>query len=236
MLRACRACVQKLLKSIKGEKGVYMAHYVELVAEWFRLGGPVMWVLLFFCACAAAIIAERFIFLYFICPKDYSGLLHKVKAAVGEDKVDDALKYVSGSAAPTHVLLQVALQSFKAGDALSDIQENVEEAAIHQVHRFSVRINYLTLFANVATLVGLLGTITGLMLSFSSLATVEAAQKAAMLAAGISQAMITTAFGLIIAVPCMVVYTIFSNRQSRLVKDLDESIVKLINFMKKRKS
>ncbi|MDR0305539.1 MAG: MotA/TolQ/ExbB proton channel family protein [Chitinispirillales bacterium] len=212
-----------------------MTGFFSLVGEWFRVGGPVMWVLLFFSACAAAIIAERFIFLYFICPKNYSGLLNNVKKAVGEDKIEDAIKFVSGRLAPTHVLLAVALQSFKEGSSISDIQENVEEAAIHQIHRFSVRINYLTLFANVATLVGLLGTITGLMISFSSLANVEAAQKAAMLAAGISQAMITTAFGLIVAVPCMVVYTIYSNRQTRLVKDLDESVVKLINFMKKKR-
>ncbi|MDR2728766.1 MAG: MotA/TolQ/ExbB proton channel family protein [Chitinispirillales bacterium] len=211
-----------------------MEDFIKLAAQWFRDGGPFMWVLLFFAACAAAIMAERFIFLYFVCLNSYSSLLHKVKAAIGDDKTEEALKSVSGRAAPTHVLLQIALQSFKAGDSIVDIQENVEEAAIHQIHRFSVRINYLTLFANVATLVGLLGTITGLMLSFSSLANVEAAQKASMLAAGISQAMITTAFGLIIAVPCMVVYTIYSNRQSRLVKDLDESVVKLINFMKKK--
>ncbi|MCL2690123.1 MAG: MotA/TolQ/ExbB proton channel family protein [Chitinispirillia bacterium] len=213
-----------------------MSNFIELVAEWFRVGGPVMWVLLFFAACAASIMAERFIFLYFICPKDYSVLLHKIKSAIGEDKTEEALKSVGDKSAPTHVLLNVALQSFKAGDSISDIQENVEEAAIHQIHRFSVRINYLTLFANVATLVGLLGTITGLMLSFSSLATVEAAQKASMLAAGISQAMITTAFGLIIAVPCMVIYTVYSNRQTRLVKELDESIVKLLNFMKKKRA
>jgi biopolymer transport protein ExbB len=74
------------------------------------------------------------------------------------------------------------------------------------------------------------------MQSFTSLASVDAAQKAAMLASGISQAMITTAAGLIIAVPCMVVYTIFSNRQSVLVKDLDESTVRLLNFMKKKRA
>ncbi|MDR2592788.1 MAG: MotA/TolQ/ExbB proton channel family protein [Chitinispirillales bacterium] len=213
-----------------------MSHYIEQLANWFRSGGPFMWVLLFFSACAVAVAIERMIFLYFICPRDTSGLVGKLKTAVGEGRGDDAVKMLQGKGSPTLALLHIAVDSFNAGYTSSDIQEDVEEAAISQIHRFSVRLNYLSLFANVSTLIGLLGTITGLMQSFTSLASVDAAQKASMLASGISQAMITTAAGLIIAVPCMVVYTIFSNRQSVLVKDLDESTVKLLNFMKKKKA
>jgi biopolymer transport protein ExbB/TolQ len=179
---------------------------------------------------------ERLVFLYFICPRDNSALVDRLKAALDGGGPDDALKILGGGSSPTFILLKAALDSFKSGDSHADIQENVEEEAISQIHRFSVRLNYLSLFANVATLVGLLGTITGLMQSFTSLATVDAAQKASMLAAGISQAMITTAFGLIIAVPCMVVYTVYANRQSALVKDLDESTVRLLNFMKKKRA
>jgi biopolymer transport protein ExbB/TolQ len=195
-----------------------------------------MWVLLFFAACAAAVAIERMIFLYFVCPRDTSGLVDRLKAALGEGKGADAAKILQGKGSPTLALLHVAVDSYNAGYAAGDIQEDVEESAISQIHRFSVRLNYLSLFANVSTLIGLLGTITGLMQSFTSLATVDAAQKASMLASGISQAMITTAAGLIVAVPCMVVYTVFSNRQSVLVKDLDESTVRLLNFIKKKKS
>jgi len=213
-----------------------MGHYVELLANLFRSGGPFMWALLLFFACAAAVALERVIFLYFVCPRDTSGVVNRLKTAIGEGRLDDAVKVLQGKSSPTHTLLGVAVDSFGAGYAAADIQEDVEEAAISQIHRYSVRLNYLSLFANIATLVGLLGTITGLMQSFTSLATVDAAQKASMLAAGISQAMITTAFGLIIAVPCMVAYTILANRQSALVKDLDESTVRLLNFMKKKRA
>jgi len=211
-----------------------MSEHIEMLATWFRSGGPIMWVLLLFLACAAAVAIERVIFLFFMCPRDTSDLVSRLKTALGSGKPDEAVKILNGKTTPTHVLLGVAVESFNAGDAATEIQEDVEEAAISQIHRFSVRLNYLSLFANVATLVGLLGTITGLMTSFSALANVDPAQKAAMLAAGISEAMITTAFGLIIAVPCMVAYTIFSNRQSVLIKDLDESTVRLLNFMKKK--
>jgi biopolymer transport protein ExbB/TolQ len=193
-----------------------------------------MWVLLLFLACATAVKSERLIFLYFFCSRDNSGLVDKLKAAIGDNKLDDAFKILGKKSSPVCVLLRVAVESFKAGGSPADIQERVEESAIGQLHRLSERLNYLSLFANVATLVGLLGTIAGLMQSFSALATVDASQKATLLAAGISQAMITTAFGLIIAVPCMVIYTIFANRRSVLIKDLDESTVKLLNFMKKK--
>ena len=134
------------------------------------------------------------------------------------------------------MLLKTALERFDAGMDIEEIREGLEEEAIKQVPRLSQRLNYLTLFANIATLLGLLGTITGLQLSFSSLANVEAAKKAAMLASGISQAMLTTAFGLIVAIPCMVIYTFLYNKQSQLVKDLDEATVKFLNYLKKKKS
>jgi biopolymer transport protein ExbB/TolQ len=211
-----------------------MLGYIEPLANWFRSGGPIMWVLLLILACAAAVMIERAIFLFFMCPRDTSGLVDKLKGALSDGRADEAAKVLAGKTTPTHALLGIAVESFNAGDTAAEIQEDVEEAAISQIHRFSVRLNYLALFANVATLVGLLGTITGLMTSFSALANVDPAQKAAMLAAGISEAMITTAFGLMIAVPCMVAYTVCANRQSVLVKDLDESTVRLLNFMKKK--
>jgi biopolymer transport protein ExbB/TolQ len=115
------------------------------------------------------------------------------------------------------------------------IQEGLEEVAIQEVPRLSERLNYLVLFANISTLLGLLGTITGLQLAFSSLGTVEASKKASMLATGISELMVCTAFGLMVAIPCMVAYTFLNNKCARLTKDLDESVVKFMNYLKKKR-
>jgi biopolymer transport protein ExbB/TolQ len=71
---------------------------------------------------------------------------------------------------------------------------------------------------------------------FGSLAAVEAEKKAAMLASGIAQAMNSTAFGLIVAVPCMVMYTILYNKQQQITKDLDEAIVRLLDYLEKKLS
>ncbi|MBN1602757.1 MAG: MotA/TolQ/ExbB proton channel family protein [Chitinispirillaceae bacterium] len=209
---------------------------VESTAAWFNDGGPFMWGILAVLAVALAVTLERLVFYFVICKKSYTPLVESIARLIGENRTADAMKLVQKGSSPAIVLLKTALKRFETGLSNEEIRDGVEEAAIKQVPRLSERLNYLSLFANISTLLGLLGTIAGLQLSFSSLATVEAAKKASMLADGISQAMITTAFGLIVAIPCMVLYTMLVNKQNRLVKDLDESSVRLLNFLKNKKS
>lgn len=208
---------------------------VQKLAGWFNAGGPFMWVILGVLAAACAVMLERVVFYYLFCRVDGVMMVSKLAQSLGNDNTADAQKIVGKGSSPLVVLLRTAVERYVAGVPFAEIQEGVEETAIQQVPRLPQRLNYLSLFANVATLLGLLGTISGLQLSFASLASVEAAKKAAMLAGGISQAMITTAFGLIVAVPCMVIYTFLSNKQSRLTKDLDEATVKFLNFLRKKR-
>jgi len=208
---------------------------IKSVAAWFNAGGPFMWVILGVSAFACAVAIERLVFYYIICRRNSLYFTGQVVSLINAEKNDDAKKIVSRGSAPLIILIRTAVERFVLGAPYADIQEGVEEAAIQQIPRLTERLNYLSLFANIATLLGLLGTISGLQLSFSSLASVEAAKKAAMLASGISQAMITTAFGLIVAVPCMVLYTFLSNKQARITKDVDEATVKFLNILKKKR-
>jgi biopolymer transport protein ExbB len=209
---------------------------VQKLAGWFNAGGPFMWVILGVLAAACAIMLERLVFYYLFCRVDGVMLVSRLAQSLGTDNTAEARKIIEKGSSPLVVLLRTAVERYVAGVPFSEIQEGVEETAIQQVPRLPQRLNYLSLFANIATLLGLLGTISGLQLSFASLASVEAAKKAAMLASGISQAMITTAFGLIVAVPCMAIYTFLSNKQSQLTKDLDEATVKFLNFLRKKRS
>ena len=209
---------------------------MELLATKFNEGGPFMWVILIVLAIACAIVIERLIFYFILCNVNGAKLIADVAKALNSDNVDAAKKIAGRRKAPVNKLFQVALDRFGQGMTVDDIQEGVDEAAIKELPRMTQRLNYLSLFANIATLLGLLGTIAGLQVSFTSLAAVEAAKKASMLAQGISQAMNTTAFGLIVAVPCMILYTILFNKQQALTKDLDDALVRLLNFMKKKKA
>jgi biopolymer transport protein ExbB/TolQ len=208
---------------------------IESLAAWFADGGKFMWVILGVLTIAIAVVVERLIFYYIICASNGRKIVSGIARALNDNKIDDAKKLVK-SKAPLPSLLRVAVDRFNAGMSIDEIQEGVEEESIQQVPRIPQRLNYLALFANIATLVGLLGTISGLQLSFSSLVSVEASKKAAMLAKGISEFMTCTAFGLIVAIFCMALYTFLSNKQNQLVKDLDESVVKCINFLKKKRS
>jgi biopolymer transport protein ExbB/TolQ len=208
---------------------------ISSLSAWFANGGNYMWVILAVLTIAIAVVIERLIFYYIICAANGRKMVTGIARALNDKKVDDAKKLVK-SGAPLPSLLRVAIDRYNAGMTIDEIQEGVEEESIQQVPRLPQRLNYLALFANISTLVGLLGTISGLQLSFSSLVSVEASKKAAMLAKGISEFMTCTAFGLIVAIFCMAFYTLLSNKQNQLVKDLDESVVKCINYLKKMRS
>ncbi|MBN1578656.1 MAG: MotA/TolQ/ExbB proton channel family protein [Chitinispirillaceae bacterium] len=208
---------------------------IQNLAGWFNSGGPFMWAILGVLAAACAVVLERIIFYYLFCGGNGLQLVSRLVQAIGNDNIADAKKIITRGSSPLTKLLRRAVEMYSTGIPFAEIQEGIEEAAIQQVPRLSQRLNYLSLCANIATLLGLLGTISGLQLSFSALASVEAAKKATMLASGISQAMITTAFGLIVAVPCMVVYTFLANKQARLTRDLDEATVRFLNFLKKKR-
>lgn len=209
---------------------------VETLAVRFNEGGPFMWIILGVLAVACAVALERFIFYVFVCRTNGAKAVSLIAKAINEGKPQEAEQITNRRKAPVDVLLATAVDRFRQGMSEQEIREGVEEAAIREVPKMSQRLNYLALFANIATLLGLLGTIAGLQVSFSSLAAVEASKKAGLLAQGISQAMNTTAFGLIVAVPCMVLYTILNNTQLRLTKDLDEAVVRLMNYLKKARA
>jgi biopolymer transport protein ExbB len=207
---------------------------IQSVAAWYNGGGPFMWAILAVLALAVAVAIERVIFYYIVCRQRGTKLVAEIARNLNSDAPDKALQVVM-SKAPVPTLLRTAIERFKDGMTAPDIQEAVEEVAIKEVPRMAERLNYLVLFANIATLTGLLGTITGLQKAFASLGAVEAAKKAAMLASGISELMVCTAFGLMVAIPCMMAYTFLHNKQSHLTKDLDESVVRLMNYIRKKR-
>jgi biopolymer transport protein ExbB len=209
---------------------------IKAIAFWFNQGGSFMWVLLIVGAIAFAVAIERMIYYYIISRTNGLRTVADIAKAVNAGNMAEAKKLACKRKAPVDVLLRTALEKYEAGLLIDEIQEGVDEASIKELPKLNMRLNYLSLFANIATLLGLLGTITGMQVSFSALAAVEAAKKSSMLAKGIAEAMNCTAFGLIIAVSCMVLYTFLFNKKDSLIKDLDESVVRLLGFLKKKRA
>ncbi|MBF0431175.1 MAG: MotA/TolQ/ExbB proton channel family protein [Fibrobacteria bacterium] len=207
---------------------------IETAAKFFNEGGTFMWIILGVGAFALAVIVERLFFYFLACRGDSRGLVARIARAIENDKPEEAEKLVAKKKSPVHKLLAVAVQRYKRGMPYEDIQQGVEETAIKELPRFSSRLSSLGMFANIATLTGLLGTIFGLQVSFSSLQLAEGAEKASALATGIAQAMNTTAMGLLVAIPCMIAFTQLSNKQTSLTEDVDEATVKVLNFLQKK--
>ncbi len=209
---------------------------IQSVAAQFNAGGAFMWVILAAFTVGFAVMLERIFYFFVYCSGDSLKPAQKILYHLQKGEAQEALKVANRRKTPLHRLLQSAIAKYVSGASVEKITESVEQSAIRELPRLSKRINYLSLVANVATLLGLLGTITGLQVSFGSLANVDAAQKASMLANGIAQAMNTTAFGLIVAVPCMVMYTVLSNKQQELVRVADESISQVVTTIKEMRA
>jgi biopolymer transport protein ExbB/TolQ len=205
---------------------------IQMIAQQFSSGGPFMWVILAVLGFALAVGLELCIYYFIFCNQNSYRTIENVIRELKNKNIDRARKLVTKRKTPFNVLLKTAFDKHTNGAPINRVMEDVERLSITELPRISNRINYLSLLANVATLLGLLGTITGLQASFESLSTVDAASKATMLASGISQAMNTTAFGLIVAVPCMIMYTVLSNKQQSLFRDIDSGIAMFIDAIK----
>ena len=140
-------------------------------------------------------------------------------------KIDDAIKLCAQSNAALPDMGLLILRSRTRDEA--DLQNVADAAALSVIPRLTRRLQYLPMLANVATLLGLLGTIFGLMTAFSGVGAADPSQRSAFLAAGISEALNTTAFGLIVAVPAMLMHAFFVNRVERVADSMDETIVRL---------
>jgi biopolymer transport protein ExbB/TolQ len=113
----------------------------------------------------------------------------------------------------------------------AEIQAALDEGALIESPQIERKIGYLAVFANVATLVGLLGTISGMITSFSAVANADAATKAAMLTAGIAEAMHCTGFGLLVAIPAVLAYAFLHSRAQSMLDDINEISIRTFNFV-----
>ncbi|MCT4641731.1 MAG: MotA/TolQ/ExbB proton channel family protein [Bacteriovoracaceae bacterium] len=201
---------------------------LEFFAKFMEDGGIFMWIILGIWALGVAIASERFrSYLKFYI--DGSSFMNKIKADVLNNKVHDAIVDCGESKSLLAHVLRSGLK--RANQDKEKIMDALEGAIIEATSVIDKRLSYLALIANVSTLIGLLGTIYGLIQSFAAVASADAAQKAELLALGISKAMNTTAFGLISAISIMVLHVYLSNRANQMATDFEQYSVKLVDLL-----
>jgi len=190
-----------------------------------------MYILAGVSAVALAVVLERIIYFYIHCRVNAKALLSQITRLVRNGETEKARKMCSSLKNPLATILESALWHFIQNESDTEIQNAMDEVGLRELPKIQRRTHYISLFANISTLMGLLGTIFGLQAAFGALATADPSQKATVLAKGISMAMNTTAMGLMVAIPCMVMFSILGSKANVLIEEIDESSVRLLNFL-----
>lgn len=199
------------------------------IARFFRDGGPAMWAILIFLAAGVAISVERFIFLFSIADMKPEKFMGRIAELIRKGSIEGAIASCADKSAPLARIIEAALRNYRNTER--DIQNAVDEMALAELPRLNARTGYLATLANVSTMVGLLGTIFGLIAAFEAVGAADPAEKSVMLANGISMAMNTTAFGLISAIPLLLAHSFLTAKTDSLVDDIDRYSVMVINML-----
>lgn len=208
---------------------------MEKLKEMFNLanGGIWMWLIALMSIICLGLIIERTIFIVFKYNTNAKTLMDAVQRHVLGDKIDDAIK-VCNSAKQAAVAQVVKAGLTRANKSELEIQNALEEATLEVVPNIQKNLSMMAAFANIATLLGLLGTIIGLIDAFDALESATPDKRQEMLSRGIAIAMNTTAFGLIVAIPTLISHTILSAVVKRIMDDINLYSTKIANMLSAR--
>jgi biopolymer transport protein ExbB len=200
------------------------------IIGFFLTGGPFMYPILIVAAVGAAIAIERYVTLSQVTSRNQS-VWAEVQPALVEGDFDRARELTSNDDSTIARLLSMGLDRQGAVRRREDIEIAMEESMMEIIPQLEKRTPYVALASNIATLLGLLGTIMGLISAFTAVANANPAEKADLLSASISVAMNTTAFGLIVAIPLLVTNQVLMAKTSEIIDSLEMASVKALNVI-----
>ena len=203
------------------------------IVSFFSTGGLFMYPILIVFAFGVAIAVERFITLSMVTNKNQV-VWDKVQPLLDQGEFEEAQAMTSEDESTIAQVLNMGLSLQGAVRRREDIEIAMEESMMEIVPRLEKRTPYVALASSIATLLGLLGTIMGLIQAFTAVANANPAEKADLLSASISVAMNTTAFGLMVAIPLLVVHAILTSKTGDIVDSLEMATVKALNVFSRR--
>jgi biopolymer transport protein ExbB len=198
------------------------------IVEFFVTGGPFMYPILFVFAVGTAIAVERYVTLTLMRSNNQSAW-RKVLPLLMNGEFDQAREMLSKGKSTIAQLLSMGLARQGAVRRREEIEIAMEESMMEIIPQLEKRTPYVALFASIATLLGLLGTIMGLIEAFTAVANANPAEKADLLSASISVAMNTTAFGLMVAIPLMITNSVLTAKTGEIIDSLEMASVKALN-------
>lgn len=204
-----------------------MEGIINSLASFIQSGGVFMYIILGVWGIGIAIALERFFKLKGTFDVDGNSFMNEIMRYTVSNDIQGAIRVCSGSKSALARVLKNGLK--RANQSTEQIQNAIDATALEVVPKVEQRLQYLSLIANVSTLFGLLGTIQGLIQSFSAVASADPAQKAELLANGIAKAMNTTALGLMSAISIMIIHAFLTSKSDKIINEIDEFSVKLLD-------
>lgn len=204
-----------------------------MILDIMQRGGYFMWIIAFVGLISLVIMADRLVRIWIIYSIDGEGLMKQITKHIMGDNIDRAIGVCdTNSRAALSQVLKAGLT--KANKSEVDIQNAIDEKTLEVLPRVQTRINYLPTLANLSTLLGLLGTVIGLIQAFNAVAVADPARRQQVLTQGIEIAMYATAFGLVVAIPVVFIHAFINNQANGIIDNIDEYSVKLINLLVSR--
>ena len=207
-----------------------MVDIYSTVTRFFQDGGLFIYPIAVVLVVGLVISLERWVFLRRERVRNVKAF-EDILPLLRTDDHEKMTMFTRESRAPITRIIGCGLDMMKVSRLRADIENAMNEGVLEAMPRLEQRTGYLAVLANVATLLGLLGTIIGLIAAFTAVANADPAEKSALLSMSISVAMNTTAFGLIAAIPLLIIHAVLQNKTTQIVSSLEMSGVKFLNIM-----
>lgn len=205
--------------------------FIAATADAFLKGGMWMWPILGMQLATIAIMVERYIFLFRKSQLGERKHVNKFEAGIRSGRLDEVKAEAAKHLTPVDSVVLAGVEAAVNWGGKDEIRGKMDEVLLDTNAKYEERTSFLAMLGNVATLTGLLGTIVGMIQSFTAVSTASPMEKATLLSSGISVAMNTTAYGLIVAIPALVMYAILLNRTNKLSEDLNQASLKVFNWL-----
>jgi biopolymer transport protein ExbB len=200
-----------------------------LIAGFHITGSFMMWGILLTGLVAIGLIIERVWYLFVKCGTNRGAFMSGVSKYIKAGDYEKAIKFASSVTTPLAKVVLAVLQN--RGKGRKNVGKAVDEIFLTETPKITRIIPLLSMFANLATLIGLSATVYGVMVDFDAIANVPVAQRAQALASGISIALSGTLFGLMVAIPCLFIAGFLAARADGIVEEMDEKSTKLMNLV-----
>ena len=202
-----------------------MLHYLEV-------GGPILWVLVIISIGAFAVVLERIVFFAKNEKNVGSNFKDEILSLVANKKIDEAIALCDTKKSCVASAIKKFLQKAPKGIDVQDYEFILKEVTNQETSPYEKRLNLLASIISISPMLGLLGTVTGMIRAFTNISKYGAGD-AAIVADGIAEALLTTAAGLMIAIPVIVVYNYLNRRLEKMENEIDDVVTNIINIFRR---